>query len=114
MKGGDSATFLAFMLPDEARARETAQKLAASGVDGCFYWYDNNWHYLRQWHHLKKMMVAARLPAQLYDHCPDYGRIALPRSDRIMGQTICMQIKLGWSAEDLKQRIEKIEHVLGQ
>ncbi len=113
-ESGDSATFLAFMLPEEPQARETAQKLAAAGVDGCFYWYDNNWHYLRQWHHLKNMMAAARLPAQLYDHCPDYGRVALPQSDRIMGRTICMQIKLGWSAEELQQRIEKIEQVLGQ
>ncbi|MGD9369525.1 MAG: DegT/DnrJ/EryC1/StrS family aminotransferase, partial [Desulfobacteraceae bacterium] len=58
---GDSATFLSFMLPDEDRARSTAKALNNNGVDGCFYWYDNNWHYLRQWHHLKKMMAAAKL-----------------------------------------------------
>ena len=52
--GGDSATFLSFMLPDEKTARQTAKALAAAGVDGCFYWFDNNWHYLRQWHHLKE------------------------------------------------------------
>ena len=108
-ESGDSATFLSFMLPDEQTARQTARKLAEAGVDGCFYWYDNNWHYLRQWHHLKKMMVAAKLPAQLYDHCPDYGQIDLPQSDRIMGRTICMQIKLGWSATELQARIAKIE-----
>jgi 8-amino-3,8-dideoxy-alpha-D-manno-octulosonate transaminase len=53
-EAGDSATFLSFMLPDETSTRQTAGALAAAGVDGCFYWYDNNWHYLRQWHHLKK------------------------------------------------------------
>ncbi|MBW2711854.1 MAG: DegT/DnrJ/EryC1/StrS family aminotransferase, partial [Deltaproteobacteria bacterium] len=56
---GDSATFLSFFLPDESKARETAKSLNEAGVDGCFYWYDNNWHYIRQWHHLKKISSAA-------------------------------------------------------
>lgn len=59
------------------------------------------------------MMVAAKLPAQTYDHCPDYGRIDMPQSDRIMGRTISMQIKLGWRADELQERIEKIATVFG-
>ncbi len=113
-EAGDSATFLSFMLPSEAKARQTAQDLAKEGVDGCFYWYDNNWHYLRQWHHLKEMIVAARLPVQLFENCPDYSQVKLLQSDEIMGRTICMQIKLGWSAEDLQERIDTIERVLGR
>jgi 8-amino-3,8-dideoxy-alpha-D-manno-octulosonate transaminase len=109
---GDSATFLSFLLPDEERARHASQALAHAGVDGCFYWYDNNWHYLRQWGHLKRMQSTARLPLCLLDQCPDYSQIKLPQSDAIMGRTISMQIKLGWTAEDLDQRIEKITEVL--
>src|SRR5687768_4841954 len=41
---GDSATFLSVLLPTEAEARQAAKALAEAGVDGCFYWYDNNWH----------------------------------------------------------------------
>jgi 8-amino-3,8-dideoxy-alpha-D-manno-octulosonate transaminase len=111
---GDSATFLSFMMPDEASARQTARELNAAGVDGCFFWYDNNWHYLRQWHHLKQMHVAAHLPAQLYDYCPNYSRIALPRSDAIMACTISMQIKLSWTAEQLHKRIDTMRQVLGR
>jgi 8-amino-3,8-dideoxy-alpha-D-manno-octulosonate transaminase len=111
-EAGDSATFLSFMLPDEDSARQTVKALSGAGVDGCFYWYDNNWHYLRQWHHLKTMTAAARLPAQSYAHCPDYGCIDLPQSDRIMGRTISMQIKLGWQADAIEERIEKIGKVL--
>jgi 8-amino-3,8-dideoxy-alpha-D-manno-octulosonate transaminase len=113
-EAGDSATFLSFMLPDETSTRQTAGALAAAGVDGCFYWYDNNWHYLRQWHHLKKMIAAAKLPAQLFDHCPDYGQIELPQSDAIMSRTISMQIKLGWSEAELQHRIEKMKAVFGR
>ena len=108
---GDSATFLSFFLPDRDRARKVAAELGPAGVDGCFYWFDNNWHYLRQWDHLKKMMSAARLPVQLSDHLPDYENLVLPRSDDIVGRTISMQIKLSWTAADLEQRIAALKTI---
>ena len=111
---GDSATFLSFMLPDENRARDTQHKLTEAGVDGCFYWYDNNWHYLRQWQHLKQMQVAAKLPAQLAANCPDFSEVRLPKSDQIMSRTICMLIKLSWSSDDISQRIENMDRILKQ
>ena len=52
---GDSATFLTIFLPSEEEARKAARELAAAGVDGCFYWYDNNWHYHRKWDHIKQL-----------------------------------------------------------
>ena len=109
---GDSATFLSFFLPDEDTTRRVARTLAQAGVDGCFYWYDNNWHYLRQWEHLKHLQSAARLPLNLLAQPPDYSKVKLPHSDAIMGRTISMQIKLGWSEGDLAQRVEKITAVL--
>ena len=111
---GDSATFLSFFLSDEERSRNVARDLGHAGVDGCFYWYDNNWHYIRQWHHLKKLEAAAKLPIELMDDLPDYGAVNLPQSDRIMGRVISMQIKLSWTEEDLSQRKEKIEAVLSK
>ncbi|MBC8459917.1 MAG: DegT/DnrJ/EryC1/StrS family aminotransferase [Deltaproteobacteria bacterium] len=111
---GDSATFLSFFLPDEKRARNVARDLGKAGVDGCFYWYDNNWHYIRQWHHLKKLEAAAKLPIELMDNVPDYRGVNLPQSDRIIGQLISMQVKLSWTEEDLSQRKEKIADVLSK
>ena len=111
-EAGDSATFLSFFLPDEARAREVAKGLGEAGVDGCFYWYDNNWHYIRQWGHIKTLRSAARLPLKLLHDPPDYTRIELPESDAIMGRTLSMLIKLSWTDEDLSERIEKIAGVL--
>ena len=109
---GDSATFLSFMLPDADRTRRTAAALNEAGVDGCFYWYANNWHFLRQWHHLKQMKAAARLPIQIYDRQPDFSEVQLPQSDAIMARTICMQIKLSWNDAHIQERIAKIEKVL--
>ena len=111
---GDSATFLSFFLPDRDGARKASAELADAGVDGCFYWYDNNWHYLRQWGHLKRMQTAATMPAALYDHFPDYETVVLPASDAIMERTISMQIKLSWSDADVSARTERMVGVLKQ
>ncbi|MDX9818347.1 MAG: DegT/DnrJ/EryC1/StrS family aminotransferase [Desulfococcus multivorans] len=109
---GDSATFLSFMLPDESTAREKTAKLAASGVDGCFYWYGNNWHYLRQWDHLKQLSSAARLPLELLENRPDYRKIHLPKSDALMARTLSMQIKLSWSEQAVERRIRSMIDIL--
>jgi len=109
---GDSATFLSFFLPDESMARKTAAALGQAGVDACFFWYDNNWHYIRQWDHFKQMKSLAKLPIELLESRPDYQTLELPRSDSIMSRTISMLIKLSWTAEELEQRTQKIVDVI--
>lgn len=111
-ESGDSATFLSFLLENEARTRTAVADLSAQGVDGCFYWYANNWHYIRQWEHLKNLASAAPLPIRLISDVPDFSRFDLARSDEIMSRTICMQIKLGWSRSDVEERIRKMTEVL--
>lgn len=112
-ENGDSATFLSFLLPSEDRARQAVLNLGRAGVDGCFYWYDNNWHYLRRWEHLKKMASASKLPQTLAGHGLDYERVHLPQSDNIIKRLISMQIKLSWTEADLILRIDKMRKVLG-
>jgi 8-amino-3,8-dideoxy-alpha-D-manno-octulosonate transaminase len=109
---GDSATFLSFLLSDESITRNTNAALAQAGIDGCFYWFDNNWHYLRQWDHFKKLASLARLPLQLLESYPDYEALKLPQSDSVMSRTISMLIKLSWTDEELNQRAEKMIDVL--
>ncbi|MFO7963815.1 MAG: DegT/DnrJ/EryC1/StrS family aminotransferase [Desulfobacterales bacterium] len=111
---GDSATFLSFFLPDESTAENTVKQLAGAGVDGCFYWYNNNWHYYRRWEHLKRLDSAAGLPVRLMENPPDYRSLSLPKSDGVMRRLISMQIKLSWSEKDLSRRIETIESILEQ
>ena len=105
---GDSATFLTFLLPDASTAGDAAARLGRAGVDGCFYWYDNNWHYFKNWDHLKKLQSGARLPITLLDTYPAYDQLQLPQSDRIMSRAISMQIKISWTKDELSNRIEKM------
>jgi 8-amino-3,8-dideoxy-alpha-D-manno-octulosonate transaminase len=109
---GDSATFLSFFMPDVASARQAVKALAAAGVDGCFHWFDNNWHYIRNWNHLQAMQASARLAVQTLANCPDYSVISMPRSDAIMQRAISMQIKLGWTEDQLEQRIDNTVNTL--
>ncbi|HEU4902863.1 MAG TPA: DegT/DnrJ/EryC1/StrS family aminotransferase, partial [Flavisolibacter sp.] len=47
---GDSCTFLSWFLPTEELTRGVVAELKAQGIlGGNFYWYDNNWHYIRKW-----------------------------------------------------------------
>ena len=113
---GDSATFLSVFLPSAAQARTATRELAAAGVDGCFYWYDNNWHYHRQWEHLKALIGPAPLIQSPSNGTSSanggWAARELPRSDEIMSRTISMLIKLGWSDEQLAERVERMRTVL--
>jgi len=109
---GDSATFLSFLLPTEDEARQSAKALAAAGVDGCFYWYDNNWHYHRKWDHIKTLVSPGRLPIDRFGYGTDLTKIALPQSDAIMSRTISMLIKLRWTPEQVRDRLARMKSAL--
>ena len=109
---GDSATFLTFFMPDLDKARQAISALSAAGVDGCFHWFDNNWHYIRKWNHFHNLNASARLAVQALPNCPDYSDIHLPQSDAIMQRSISMQIKLGWTPEQVEERARTTANVL--
>ncbi len=104
---GDSATFLSFFMPTEDRTKQIAAAMNENGA-GAIYWYNNNWHYYKKWHHLKEMKRSAKLPAELADNLPDYKNMVLEASDNIMKRTISMQIMLSWTQDDIEKRIQAI------
>lgn len=109
---GDSATFLTFFAPEASTAQRLTRAFGSAGIDGCFYWFANNWHYIHQWEHFKMLKSAAKLPVQLLDNLPEYDKIQLPASDRILSRAVCMLIKLSWTPEVLRERIGKIVTVV--
>ncbi|MDR1741742.1 MAG: DegT/DnrJ/EryC1/StrS family aminotransferase [Synergistaceae bacterium] len=94
---GDSATFLSFFMPTEALARAAAREMKAAGVEGVFHWYDNNWHYVRNWNHLKGHSFVHKLSSDV--HLPE--SFDFSASDRWMSRCISISMKLGWREEDL-------------
>ncbi|BBN60657.1 DegT/DnrJ/EryC1/StrS family aminotransferase [Hydrogenovibrio marinus] len=104
-ESGDNAGFLSFMLPTEERTQEVAKALAEQGIPGVFYWYANNWHYLKNWHHIHQMKGPAKLPIDLIADRPDYSKVQTPKSDAIMSRTLSMLINLSWTEAQINERI---------
>jgi 8-amino-3,8-dideoxy-alpha-D-manno-octulosonate transaminase len=109
---GDSATFLSLLLPTEEEARHAAKALGEAGVDGCFYWYDNNWHYHRRWEHIKTLTSPGRLAIDRFGYGTDLSKVTLPQSDAIMSRTISMLIKLRWTPEQVRDRLARMKSAL--
>lgn len=110
--GEESYAFLNFFLPDEATARKVHKSLGEDGVDACFYWYDNNWHYYRKWEHLMNLKSLGKLPQAISTQIPDYSKSDFSKSDHWVGRNISCLIKLGWSEAEVNLRAQKMADVI--
>lgn len=110
---GDTATFLAFNLPDPAKAAAFQKALAENGVDTvCFR--NNLWHYAPNWEHLQAWSTAnsQRFPFTnpRYRGEIDYGRHLIPRAEDLLGRTLVLGISVIMTQEKMsgiKKAIEK-------
>lgn len=114
--GEESYAFLSFFLPNERTTQNVHQALGSEGIDACFYWFDNNWHYYRKWEHLINLTSLGKLPQAIYEQLPDYSKSDFSISDHWVGRTISCLIKLGWSETEVHQRadsmVEIIQHIV--
>lgn len=110
--GGDAGSFLSFMLPTEDMAREAVKGFEAAGLGGNFYYYDNNWHYVRKWQHLQNMSSMNRLHEDQKKQVMHYTNQAFPASDAIISRNISSAISLLWTEEQAQERADKMAEVL--
>lgn len=109
---GDTGSFLSFFLPTEKMTRAAIGELQAAGVAGNFYWYDNNWHYIRKWQHLQNGSWMYRLPEEQKKQVMHYTNCAFPISDAIMSRCISSSISLLWTEEQTRERGAKMAEIL--
>ncbi|MEJ7610568.1 MAG: DegT/DnrJ/EryC1/StrS family aminotransferase [Ferruginibacter sp.] len=105
---GDSATFLSFFMPSADQAREVMKLFSADGVDGAFYYFDNNWHYIRKWDHLKKLTGPGAYSETITKGMQDLGNTDFVQSDDLISRNISCLIKLSWTPEQLQERADKM------
>ncbi len=110
--GIENYSFLSFYMPSEEMARETIKAFSENGVDTCFYWYDNNWHYYRKWEHLKNLNSLNSHSKEIKDGLPNYNSMDFSKSDVWVSRNISCLIKLGWTEEEVTSRAEKMVNVL--
>ncbi|RIV68584.1 DegT/DnrJ/EryC1/StrS family aminotransferase [Flagellimonas aequoris] len=110
--GEENYSFLSFFLPTEELAKKAHKALGENGVDGCFYWYTNNWHYYKKWDHLTQLKSLGSLPEEVKKALPYYSNSDFSASDHWMGRTISCLIKLSWSEKEMEERALKMVSVV--
>ncbi len=112
---GDSCTFLSWFLPNEEITKAVVAELKSQGIlPGNFYWYDNNWHYIRKWDHLKNSVTLNALSPELRYAVEHHANKDFAASDAIMSRCISTAIGLLWTEEQIKEKGEKIVSVVRQ
>jgi 8-amino-3,8-dideoxy-alpha-D-manno-octulosonate transaminase len=106
---GDSCTFLSWFLPTEEITRAVITELKTQGIlAGSFYWFDNNWHYIRKWDHLKQNTTLNALSEAQHAAVLKHANKDFSASDAVMSRCISTAISLLWTDEQIKEKGEKI------
>ena len=98
-ESGDSATFLAFMLPDAERAAAVNRVLCDNGA-GAINFGENTWHFYPEWEHLAQGSTLCRngWPFSYQGkRRVVYDPRALPRSAELISRTLVYQIPIKMS-----------------
>jgi len=110
---GDSCTFLSWFLPTEEITRAVVNEFRAQNIlAGNFYWYDNNWHYIRKWDHLKSSSSLSSLNDPQQQALKKLQAQDLTESDAIMSRCISSSISLLWTPEQVREKGEKMMSVI--
>ena len=112
--GVENYSFLNFFLPSEELAQKAHKSLGGEGVDVCFYWYTNNWHYINGWEHLRELKSMGNLPSELKDQIQDFSKTDFSKSDAWMGRTISSLIKIGWTESQVEARAQKMARLISE
>jgi 8-amino-3,8-dideoxy-alpha-D-manno-octulosonate transaminase len=75
---------------------------------GNFYWYDNNWHYIRKWDHLKNAITLNALHPDLKAQVIHHANKDFSASDAVMSRCISTSISLLWTEDQIKEKGEKM------
>ncbi|MBL4664031.1 MAG: DegT/DnrJ/EryC1/StrS family aminotransferase [Flavobacteriaceae bacterium] len=112
--GEENYSFLSFFLPNEELAKKAHVALSAEGVDACFYWFSNNWHYIHGWEHLRNLKGMGNLPSEIQNLIQDLNNTDFSKSDAWMSRTISSLVKIGWTDVEISERAAKMKTVLSE
>lgn len=102
--GEESYAFLNFFLPNLDTARKVIASFKEKGVDACFHYYDNNWHYVRKWDHLKDIKTLYPVSKEVKEGLSYLKDKTFDQSDHFIGRNISCLIKLSWTEAEVKER----------
>lgn len=108
-EAGDSCSFISWFLPTEEATRAVVASMKEAGaMAGSFYWFDNNWHYIRKWDHLKTASTHNRMSAAQQEALAKLQHQDFSASDAVMSRCISTSISLLWTEEQIREKGEKM------
>jgi len=110
--GEESCAFLNFFLPDLETATKVSQAFKDNGVDACWNYYNNSWHYIRAWNHLKDLKSLYPISKDRKEGLANLKTKDFSQSDYYIGRNISCLIKLSWTEEQVKERAEKMTQLI--
>lgn len=110
--GEESYAFLNFFLPDLETSRKVIQGFKEGGVDVCWNYFDNNWHYIRKWDHLKDLKSLFPISAEVKEGLKYLKTKDFSKSDHFIGRNISCLIKLSWTEEEALLRASKMVNAI--
>jgi 8-amino-3,8-dideoxy-alpha-D-manno-octulosonate transaminase len=112
-EAGDSCSFISWFLPTAEIARAVITEMKAQNIlAGNFYWFDNNWHYIRKWEHLKKGVTLNALSPDLLEKIVHHANKDFSASDAIVGRCISTAISLIWTEDQVRDKGERMVSVI--
>ena len=113
---GDTATFLAFFLPDPEKALAFNRVLNERQA-GAVYFYNNTWHYHRCWEHLhqKRSPFRTGWPFRyLEGRTLDYSADDLPQTAEILSRLLVWPINVNMSEQDFSRLLNAADAAAGE
>lgn len=108
-ENGDSCSHISWFLPTEELTRAAVAEMKAQGIlPGNFYWFDNNWHYVRKWDHLKQVKSLQSLSPAQTAALQKLQTQDFSASDAIISRCVSTSISLAWTEEQIKEKGEKM------
>ncbi|RED49559.1 DegT/DnrJ/EryC1/StrS family aminotransferase [Seonamhaeicola aphaedonensis] len=110
--GEESGSFFNFFLPDLETSRKVIEGFKHGGIDACWNYYDNNWHYIRKWEHFKELKSLFPISKEVIDGLKYLKTKSFKQSDHYIGRNISCLIKLSWTEDEVIERANKMADII--
>lgn len=110
--GVESGAFLNFYLPSLEITRAVSKEFTLNGIDACFHYYDNNWHYIRKWQHLKQGTSLYPLSDAVLNGLNVIEHSDFSQSDNLISRNLSCLMKLSWTEKEVTERGKKMASLI--
>ncbi|WP_396601340.1 DegT/DnrJ/EryC1/StrS family aminotransferase [Algibacter sp. R77976] len=110
--GVESGAFFNFFLPNLDTVNKVLQGFKENGIDVCWNYFNNNWHYIKEWNHLKDLKSLFPISKEVTDGLEYLKTKDFSKSDEFISRNISCLIKLSWTEQEVRDRAVKMVKVI--